>query len=214
MKPILFLAAVLFSQSLWAQLPNFVRIKDVQIEGSACKAQTANAFLSPDLREMSILFDRYSVDIGKGTENSGSRALEKGCDIIVSLEVAPAWAPKIESLIYRGFANLPSGHVAYHIIKIDSTDLGNLGVDILTLNGPKQGLFGQEVKVSSINDKLACMKASTNATVNRIYKIRIHSRIGVRNLLGFLSKPQSSLNVDSADAAIRQDLKLTWQKCF
>ncbi|MEQ1723202.1 MAG: DUF4360 domain-containing protein [Pseudobdellovibrio sp.] len=244
MKFVLFASSILFmSLTLMAQLPPRATINDIQIAGSGCEAGSANAIITPDLNYLSVLYDKFSVEIGKGTQNPGARALEKKCTIQVKMFVPAGWNFKFGSVEYRGFVAVPTkATVAYQLITVEAEGGRGLAFDQNVINGPKMQNYStlvtnaggkQNINTGSNNplDKLGGLiniigglKNSVDtlkagdllgcSNQDQVIAIKIKSTIGVRNLLADLIKPAVKIVVDSTDASFRQNLKINWKRCF
>ena len=231
---------ILTSLSARAQMPPYASIKSVEIDGSGCEAGSANALMTSDLNFLSVLYDRFSVEIGSGTANPGSRAMEKNCTINVMVQVPPGWNFQFDSADYRGYVEVPNRMtLAYQVITAEVYGGRGIAFDQNLIRGPKRENFATTVR----NKGIADVKSGNNAldriggiigiiggirnTVNNIssgalsgcssepqdVKIKIKSLIGVRNLLADISKPAVKIVIDSTDASFRQNLRLRWNQC-
>ena len=198
-----------------AQMPPFASVESVEIDGSGCDASSANALITNDLNFLSVLYDRFSVEIGKGTANPGAKSAEKNCTVNVIIQVPPRWNFTFDSIDYRGFVQLPNKMtLAYQLITAEVYGGRGIGFSQNLMKGPKNDTYISTVKnknnlLNSIS-VLSLMNCSDQA---QSVKIKIKSVIGIRNLLGQLTKPAVRLVVDSTDAAFRQNLKLSWKPC-
>lgn len=248
MKTVLFstsalLLASLVSLGAFAQnLPPRAMINDVQIAGSGCEAGSATAVITPDLNFMSVLYDRFSAEIGKGTANPGAKSIEKKCTIQVRMFVPAGWNFKFDSVEYRGFAAVPNqGALAYQLISVEADGGRGLAFDQNVIRGPKMENYSTVVTNGGGNMKLdpngkpldnlggliniiGGLKNSVDSlkagdllgcsTKDQEVMIRIKSVIGVRNLLASLTKPAVKIVVDSTDASFKQNLRINWRKCL
>jgi hypothetical protein len=93
-----------------AQIQN-QNITDVQLGipsygGNGCPAGTASANLSPDSKELSILFDQYVAEAGKQVGRSFDR---KACNLSIPIKVPNGYSLSVYKVDYRGFNDLPRG---------------------------------------------------------------------------------------------------------
>jgi hypothetical protein len=108
----LFLFLLIFSSAgaapVWADdpSPDDVYLGQPAYGGNGCPAGTASAALSPDAKELSILFDQYVAESGGSTGRDLDR---KNCNIAIPVHVPQGWSLSIFSIDYRGFNALPSG---------------------------------------------------------------------------------------------------------
>jgi hypothetical protein len=241
MKSLAFI--LLFISSLaQADSPDFAIVKAVQIDGSGCEAGSANAVMTSDLNFLSVLYDRFSAEIGKGTANPGAHSSEKHCTINVTIQIPPGWNFQFDSVDYNGFVNVPKLAIAYQLITAEVYGGRGMAFDQNIMKGPKTenfstrltnasggsdspsaggklgglgGLLGGLGKIKNKVDQLKSGSPLLNGCSNQIQetKIKIKSTIGVRNPFADVSKKAVQIVVDSTDAAFKQNLKLTWIRC-
>ena len=207
-----------------AQTPPFASVKSIEIDGSGCEAGSANALITSDLNFLSVLYDRFAVEIGKGTEKSKSKSAEKKCTINVTVQVPAGWDFTFDSVDYRGVVQLPNQMtLAYQLISAEVYGGRGIAFDQNLMRGPKNQNFVTTVRnkglLSLLNgvknqvDQLSNFGLANCSNQTQDVKIKIKSIIGVRNLLGELTRPAVRLIVDSTDASFRQNLKLNWKRC-
>lgn len=236
------IASIVFftQQQIHAQMPPYASIRSVEIDGSGCDAGSANALMTSDLNTLSVLYDRFSVEIGSGTANPGSRAMEKNCTINVMVQVPPGWNFQFDSADYRGYVEVPNKMtLAYQVITAEVYGGRGIAFDQNLIRGPKRENFlttvsnkglGSIKSGNSITDRIGGILGVIGGLKNAVdnlssggttscssapqdVKIKIKSLIGVRNLLADISKPAVKIVIDSTDASFRQNLKLRWNQC-
>lgn len=74
--------------------------------GRGCPQGSVSAAITPDGRELSILFDSYSVNAGRAV---GRQTDTAACRVILPFNVPPGYHVQIVKVDYRGFNALPSG---------------------------------------------------------------------------------------------------------
>ncbi len=208
---ILLLAVLhLSALSSHAQTPPFASVQRVEIDGSGCEAGSANALITNDLNYLSVLYDRFAVEIGKGTANPGAKSAEKKCTVNVIVNVPAGWNFTFESIDYRGYVQLPNKMAfAYQLISAEIGGGRGIGFDQNIIRGSKNENFVTTVR----NKSSAALSNLSCSNQNQDVSIKIKSVIGVRNALTELTKPALRLVVDSTDAAFRQNLRLAWKPC-
>lgn len=235
------LACSTLTLSAHAEMPPFAVVKDVQIDGSGCQAGSANALMTSDLNFLSVLYDNFSAEIGKGTANPGMRAQEKNCTINVTIQIPAGWNFQFESINYNGFVTVPNrGALAYQIITAEVyggrgvafeqnlmkgprtenysilvKNAGTNGINSNSIGGKLGGLINIIGGLKNTVDKLGSGGGDLFGCSSQVQetKIKIKSIIGVRNLLADIAKPAVKIVVDSTDAAFRQNFKLSWKRC-
>ncbi len=107
MKNILKIAAIL--STLATALPSFaqvgMRLGYPSTGGNGCPSGTVNATLSPDEKQLSILFDQFVAEAGPA---SGRTLDRKSCNIAIPISVPNGYSVSIVAVDYRGFVGLPS----------------------------------------------------------------------------------------------------------
>jgi hypothetical protein len=112
MKTILLFCALTLTLSLTSTLalartsPDKVKVGRPSHEGTGCPDGSASATLSPDLRTLSVIFDRYQAEAG-GPSHKKTDHLH--CNLRVPLEVPPGHSLAIVKVDFRGFNSLPQG---------------------------------------------------------------------------------------------------------
>lgn len=100
------LIASMFLASTSAFASDDLRLGVPVVGGTGCPNGTAAATVSPDGKELSILFDQFVVEAGKST---GKRLDRKNCNIAIPVHVPGGYSVSIFAVDYRGFNALPRG---------------------------------------------------------------------------------------------------------
>lgn len=210
MKIILIALSVLFSNQVFALTPPSAAVTGVQIDGSGCDAGSANALVTSDLNYLSVLYDRFAAEIGKGTPNKNEKSQEKRCTIIVNINVPFGWTFDFEQVDYRGYVEVPNkAAAAYQLVTAEIEGGKAFGFEQKIFQGPVLQNYVVSVKNKSLGiiGKLGCLSGGQNI------RVKIKSSIGVRNLLGSILKPAVRIVVDSTDASFGPKLKFNWRRC-
>lgn len=219
MKTALTVLMLILSTQAFAQKPPSAAVTSVQIDGSGCEAGSANAIITSDLNYLSVLYDRFSVELGKGTANPGDSNDEKSCSIVVNINVPHGWTFDFDTVDYRGFVEVTNqGAVGYQFIKAEIEGGRSFGFEQKLFKGPinqnyvvsvknqAPGIFGSLGGIGKIGGAVACLSGGQNI------RVKIKSQIGVKSLIKFL-KPRARLVIDSTDASMAQRLKFNWKRC-
>jgi hypothetical protein len=86
--------------------PDRVRIEVVKVNGSGCRPRTAAAAISPDGEAFTVTYSEYLAQVGVGAKPNDYR---KDCRLTLRLDIPPGFTYTIESVDYRGFAQLERG---------------------------------------------------------------------------------------------------------
>ena len=144
---------LLISSISHAEMPPFAILKDVQIDGSGCQAGSANAIMTNDLNYLSVLYDKFSAEIGKGTANPGGRADEKTCTINVTIQIPAGWNFQFDSVDYNGFVSVPNkAAVAYQLITAEVYGGRGMAFEQNLMKGPDRPRLCFKAKPYSSSD--------------------------------------------------------------
>lgn len=104
-----FLKVLALASTLSAALPAFsqvgMRLGYPSTGGNGCPSGTVSATLSPDEKQLSILFDQFVAEAGPA---SGKTLDRKSCNIAIPITVPNGYSVSIVAVDYRGFVGLPS----------------------------------------------------------------------------------------------------------
>lgn len=213
-KLISIITVLLLNISAHAIAPPSAVVTNLQIDGSGCDASNATAIMTEDLNYLSVLYDRFSAQIGKGTENPNAKAVEKQCTILVDINVPQGWTFDIDSIQYNGYIEIPNKMaVAYQVAFAEISGTKSFGFEQRLINGPKTQNYSFVIQNKQILGKNQIMNKKSCSVSDQNIRIKIKSIIGVRNLLAQIFKPAVKIVVDSTDASFRQNLKLNWRPC-
>lgn len=193
---ILFVGAV---GSSWAFDPNDVQLGNPEHAGTGCPIGTVAAAISPDAKELSLLFDNYVVEAGGSTGRTIDR---KNCTFAIPVHIPQGYSVSVINVDYRGFFFLPAGAQAKFSSQLffageDATPLSR------TFTGPRDdeyllstGLFNEKVVWSRCGDDLI-MRGNTSMFVrNNNHAV------------------EALATVDSADISAGLLFHLQWRRCL
>ena len=102
---------IFYGLSLLAQeTPPYANITSVDFRGTGCDAESARVSITPDLQYFSILYDRFSAEVGTGSVNPQAKRDMKNCIVTVNFDLPPGWSLQFEQVEYRGFVSLPNAN--------------------------------------------------------------------------------------------------------
>lgn len=104
MKKIAMLASLfvsMFAQANASQL----QLGMPAIGGTGCPAGSAQAILSPDNTQISILFDNFIAEAG----GNGKQLDRKSCNIAIPVQVPQGFSVSVFKMDYRGYVSVPMG---------------------------------------------------------------------------------------------------------
>jgi hypothetical protein len=204
------ISILLFNLSLWAQSPpSGWQIIDQNLSGSGCDFEKVSVSLSPDARELSLLFDDYTAEIGNQSREPQLLQKTKECLITLKVQVPRGWQMAFKAVDYRGFVLLPQiGASAFHrfIIQQEGAPLVSLQEALLT--GPLNQDYFKRMMVRP--ERLTWSRCLQNET-----QISIGSQMGVRlNPRSPIKVDLAAISLDSSDVSLQQTLTVEWRKCF
>lgn len=231
MKTLVLLVFLFLTISGFAQdIPPFATITSVEYRGTGCDAESARVVITPDLSYLSVLYDRFSVEVGTGTASPLDQNQQKNCAIIVKLDLPAGWSLQFDEVEYRGFVALPTAMAsARQMISIETLNGKGRSFQENIIQGPKtenfvtvyrtpaieqigkeqvrgQGAGNGKGRRNRSGDFFACSDRTQQAT------LKIRSRISVRNS-GDKNHPLIKMIVDSTDASFNQKLRINWNQC-
>lgn len=164
--------------------------------GTGCPANSASVTLSPDQKELSILFDQYVVEAGNG------RTVDrKSCNIAIPVRVPQGYSISVFKVDYRGFNSLPTG--ARSTFNVEYFFAGS--------QGPRQtkSFFGPTADNYELTSNLGVEAlvwspcgAETNLRVNTSMMVMTNRR-----------QEQALATVDSADISAGIVYHIQWRQC-
>ena len=183
---------------LFSQINAFAidyRMSDPQMEGNGCPEGTASATLSPDGKAISILFDKFALDLGPGIYHP--LKLNRHCKFTIPIEVEPGYVLEATAIDYRGFSSIPengSGSIATSgpWVKRHWTQ-SNPNVVRSTIKGGDRDIFERHLSPQATNYKCQEQKAIEFTTE---ISFRGRGMRGTTNL-----KTNAYFGIDSADLA-------------
>lgn len=210
------------------EVPPFANITSVDYRGSGCDAESARVSITSDLSYFSVLYDRFSVEVGPGTANPNANVQQKNCVIVVKFDLPPGWSLQFDEVEYRGFVSLPNANnTAHQMISVETPAGKGKSFQENTMRGPKMENFVTVYKNAVENSNGPKGKGpGGGGPPGRLRKgdyfdcsdrvqqavLKIKSRIGVKSA-GDRTNPTLKMIVDSTDASFNQKLKINWNKC-
>jgi hypothetical protein len=193
----LFLAIALCSIANTANADD-IELGEPSYGGNGCPAGSASAVLSPDARQLSILFDSYIVEAGG---NTGRTLDRKSCNVAIPVHVPQGYSVSILRADYRGFIAVPRGGQAQ--FNVEYFFAGMRGPRLVeTFNGPQD----REYLIADTLSASAIVWSACGADVN----LRINSSMLARTN----SRRDAVLaTVDSTDVDAQLIYHLQWRQC-
>ena len=197
MKKVILMVAAMVTAQAFAQ--DGIRLGLPGYAGTGCPAGSASATLSPDAKELSILFDSYVVEAGGTTRKAFDR---KNCTVAIPVHLPQGFSLSILAIDYRGYNNLPAG--ASSEFTAEYFFAGSQGPSY------RKAFYGPLDDDYTFSNNLlasAIVWSPCGADVN----LRSNSAIRVTTNN---QRQQAMATVDSADISAALIYKLQWRRCF
>jgi hypothetical protein len=166
--------------------------------GTGCPAGTASVTLSPDRKAISLLFDAYTLEVGRPTSRTIDR---KSCNITVPVHVPQGMSVAIFQVDYRGFNSLPGG--AYSRFDAEYFWAGSQGPRFTrTFNGPTEDNYLIRNGIAATSLIWSPCGASVNLRANTSMMLKTNT---------YLASAMST--VDTADIAGGLIYHIQWRQC-
>lgn len=165
--------------------------------GTGCPAGTVSVTLSPDAKNLSLLFDEYQVSVGGQTGRSFDR---KSCNIAIPVHVPQGYSVSVLKVDYRGFNYLPQ--YASSQFNVEYFFAGSQGPSFRkSFYGPINNdyLIHNELGVSAL------VWSACGVDVN----LRTNSSIRIRTVYN----REAIATVDSEDVNAAIIYRLQWRRC-
>ena len=177
---------------------NGVRIGEPTFAGDGCNRRTATASITEDGQTLSILFDKYIVEVGG---NLRQRQDRKSCNVNIPVMVPSGYSVAVMKIDYRGFNSLPAG--AQSQFNVSYFFHGRIGPKyIQNFQGPLESDFITNNSVQSPD--------VVWSVCGRQFDLRAHSSMKTTTNQ---QREQAISTVDSADVQAGLVYQLQWKRC-
>ncbi len=166
--------------------------------GNGCPNGTAQATLSPDGRQLSVIFDQFIAEAGPA---SGRTMDRKSCNIAIPVHVPNGYSISILNVDYRGFVSLPVGATA------------QISAEYFFANqpGPRlaQNFVGRQDRDYLFNNQIA-VQAMVWSPCGADANLRVNAGMMLRNTSRQLD---AMATVDSADVSAGIIYQIQYRRC-
>lgn len=193
------LGKLLVLASLLAAVP-FAQADDIRLGvpgygGTGCPAGSASVTLSPDNKELSIIFDKYVAQAGASVGRTLDR---KTCNIAIPVHVPQGLSVSVFKVDYRGFAATRGGEADFNVEYFFAGSRGPVFTKTFT-NEERDFLLTNNLAMESI------IWSRCGEDVN----VRVNSSSKARSFSG----QDTMISVDSADVSAGLIYHLQWRRC-
>ena len=192
--------------ALAADAPSSAEIIGVTLQGSGCSQVTASATISPDLKDLSVLFDNMSVATDQAKVNQRTLTQELGCEALIDIAVPAGWSFAFTGADYRGFASPASGTQVYQKLLFSAPGMPIVSMRDARFNAPYNGeYFFQALQKPGRYAYSSCGSGVVRISLNAIVGIYFQNRG---------QYPQSMITLDSQDMSLAQTAHMEWRRCY
>lgn len=198
--PTLLAAALAWPGRAGAAPPGGVGIAVLNVNGSGCRQGTAAVALAPDNTAFTVTYSGYLAQVGVG---AGRNDAAKDCRINVSLRPPAGYAYTVDSVDYRGFADLADGAAA----TVYAT---------YYVNGSTRPPYRTYMLTGAFSDNWQATDVATAAVYGACGATRVLSIDTQLRVEPGTSDPASTTSfvaMDSTDASVHSTYRLAWEQC-
>lgn len=192
--------SIVFSATAQADAPSHVRLRSISYAGSGCPGGTLAQSISADHRLLSLHFDSFIAEVGRGVPMTEAR---KNCQVNIDLDYPSGWSFAIESVDYKGYASLERGVTAV----LSSTSYYAGAAQTARLQTTFRGPFDADY---SVRDQLSVSSqlwspCGANRSLNINTQVRLDNS---QNRSG-----DGLVTVDRMQTAATHQYGLLWRRC-
>ena len=167
--------------------------------GNGCPAGSAAIALSPDYKELSILFDNFVAQAGG---NTGLTLDRRSCNVAIPVHVPHGWSVSVFDIDYRGFTDIPAGASAG--FNVEYFFAGQMGPrSTRTFYGP----VSTDYMISNSLMANAIVWSACGVDVVLRSNASMTARTNFR-------REQTMATVDSIDIKAGIKYRFAWKKCW
>lgn len=186
--------------------PERAEIRNVTMSGTGCEDSAASVTISPDFKDLSLLFDSHIVEIGNGSPNPSLAKLQKNCRVDVEINVPRGWQYAFKSVDYRGFVALPASAYGFHRLATMSADSIVPTLREVTHRGPINDEYTFHVESSPT-------RYVWSSCISGSHTMIFYSQLGISFYPKMSDRSNAIIGLDSKDFSMRQSLGMLWRKC-
>jgi hypothetical protein len=177
-----------------------VAITDLTYGGTGCKDGTVAVDLSPDYQALTVIFDKYVAQVGKGMDGADKR---KFCHLVVQLDYPAGFSYALMKLDYSGYASLDYGVKAEQ--KSTYFFQGHRKDDKFTFKTKLFGEFDGDYRVEDYLETVAWSPCGKKRGLNIVTSVQVDN--------GRHKDASGIMTIDSIDASMKETYSLAWRKC-
>lgn len=181
-------------------VPDYVTIDVVTVNGSGCPAGTAAVASSDDRTAFTVTYSQYLAQAGQGSSPTDFR---KNCQINLRVTYPQGFTFGIAQADYRGFAHLQAGATG--------TERGNYYFQGMSQSASRTHTFAGPKSDNWQATDRAQVAEIIYAPCGEVRHLNINSELRVN--AGSSSKANSFMTMDSTDSSVSTKYQFSWKRC-
>lgn len=183
-----------------ADVPEYVRVRNITYAGTGCPAGSVADNVSPDLQALTLLFDEYFAEVGPGVPYNQRR---KNCQILIDLDFPQGWTYTLFTVDYRGYVSLDPDVSAFQQSSYYFAGQQQTARLATRMYGPLDSNF--QIRDTLTINSLVWAPCGAQRALNINTEVRADN---TRNPNG-----HGLITTDSIDATLKQIYGLRWERC-
>lgn len=183
-----------------ADVPDFVMIDVVTVNGSGCPAGTAAIAAADDRTAFTVTYSDYLAQAGQGSDPTDFR---KNCQLNIRVSYPQGFTFGIAQADYRGFANLQQGATGVEKGSYYFQGMSNGTSRTHNFYGPKSDNW-QATDRATVSEIIY-------APCGEVRHLNINTELRVN--AGTASKLNSFMTMDSTDSSVSTKYQFSWKRC-
>lgn len=183
-----------------ADLP--FQVGQPRMEGTGCPSGSVQAIVSSDGASVSILFDSFTITGKKGANQWD--LMRKFCSFRIPLNVSPGFNLDVQTIDYRGFANLSNNNHAFIITTGPAVNMADFVVGNNPVRTDIRNVVGDFTITQAVpqNGRGGCkpLQSLDFATVLQLFGPNPRGPLFLIN--------EAQVTIDSADAGPQEAIRL------
>jgi hypothetical protein len=182
-----------------ADVPDFVTIDVVTVNGSGCPAGTAAIAAADDRTAFTVTYSDYLAEAGQGSDPTDFR---KNCQLNIRVSYPQGFTFGIAQADYRGFANLQQGATGTEKGSYYFQGMSNGASRTHNFYGPKSDNW-QATDRATVSEIIY-------APCGEVRHLNINTELRVN---AGASKLNSFMTMDSTDSSVSTKYQFSWKRC-
>jgi hypothetical protein len=194
-----FLSALIITSSTLTAMADDISLGIPAYGGNGCPAGSASVSITPDGKQLSLIFDQFITEAGPA---SGKTLDRKSCNIGIPVHVPQGLSVSVIAVDYRGFVSLPN-----------SQSTARIQAEYF-FSGMRGPLFVKDFRGVQDTNYLFNNTLGVQAAVWSPCGADVNLRVNASMMLRNNSYHQDAMaTVDSADISAGIIYKLQWRSC-